>query len=141
MRRAKMPAQMVVIDYIQLMENSRSRPENRQLEVSGITRSLKKLGKEFGLPVLVGSQLNRGPELRSDHRPVPADLRESGALEQDSDITLLLYRDDAYVEESPRTGKLDVIVAKNRQGPKGTASLAFRGHYAMCADLYRESPS
>jgi replicative DNA helicase len=67
-----------------------------------------------------------------------ADFRESGALEQDSDITILLYRDDAYEPESPRAGEIDLIVAKNRQGPKGVASLAFRGHYATCADLYRE---
>lgn len=138
MRRAGMPAQMLVLDYLQLMENTRGKSENRQVEVSGFSRALKKLGKEFGIPVLVGSQLNRGPELRNDHKPLLADMRESGALEQDSDIAVLLYREDEYVDESPRAGEIDLIVAKNRQGPKGTVPLAFRGHYAACADLYRQ---
>lgn len=137
MRRAGRPAQLVAVDYLQLMTGS-GRPESRQLEVSSISRSFKKLAKEFAVPVLIGSQLNRGPEMRSDHRPLLADLRESGSLEQDSDIVILLYRDDAYVEESPHSGEIDLIVAKNRQGRKGTARLAWRGHYAMCADLYRE---
>ncbi len=103
-----------------------------------MSRSLKLLGKRWGIPVLVGSQLNRGPELRVDKRPLMADLRESGAVENDADIVILLYRDDAYVEDSPASGEIELIVAKNRQGPKATATLAFRGEVARCADLYRE---
>lgn len=138
MARAGRPAEWVVVDYLQLMGAAKGRPENRQVEVSEISRSLKKLAKEFGIPVLVGSQVNRGPEMRSDHRPVTADLRESGALENDCNIAILLYRDDVYDRESTRAGEIDLIVAKNRQGPEATVPLAFRGHFAMCADLYRE---
>jgi replicative DNA helicase len=137
MRRAGKPAQLVTIDYLQLME-SPGRSESRQQEVSGISRSIKLIAKEFGVPVLVGSQLNRGPDLRSDHRPVKADLRESGAVEQDADIVVLLYRDDAYVKESPSAGEIELILAKNRQGTEAVATLAFRGGYASCDDLYRE---
>jgi replicative DNA helicase len=140
MRRAGTPAQLVVVDYLQLM-TSRGRPENRQQEVSAISRGLKLLAKEFDVPVLVGSQLNRGPEQRSDKRPMLADLRESGSVEQDSDVVILLYREDMYEQETPRAGEIDLIVAKNRQGPTGTATLAFRGHQAMCADMYRDPAS
>lgn len=140
MKRAQMTPELVALDYIQLVEGGggKFRSESRQVDVANFSRSFKKLGKEFGIPVLVGCQLNRGPDQRSDHRPMLSDFRESGALEQDSDIALLLYRDDAYEPESVRAGEIDVIVAKNRQGPKGTVPLAFRGHFAMCADLYRE---
>jgi len=138
MRRAGRPADLLTVDYLQLMESSSGKPESRQLEVSGMSRSLKLLGKRWGIPVLVGSQLNRGPELRVDKRPLMADLRESGAVENDADIVILLYRDDAYVEDSPASGEIELIVAKNRQGPKATATLAFRGEVARCADLYRE---
>jgi replicative DNA helicase len=139
MARAGQPAELLAVDYLQLMGASGKRPENRQLEVSEISRNLKKLAKEFAIPVLVGSQVNRGPELRSDHRPLPADLRESGSLENDCDIAILLYRDDVYYDDSAHTGEIDLIIAKNRQGPKTTIPLAFRGHFAMCADLYREA--
>ena len=141
MRRSGNPAAMLIVDYLQLMTASGKRPESRQLEVSDMSRSLKKLAKEFDIPVLVGSQLNRDVEKRQDKRPMASDLRESGSLEQDSDIVILLYRDDEYVEDSPRAGEIDMIIAKNRQGPKVTVQLAFRGHYAMCADLYREDTS
>jgi replicative DNA helicase len=137
MRRAGHPAALVTIDYLTLVSGSSKRPESRQLEVSDTSRRLKLLAREFGIPILIGSQLNRGPEQRSDHRPLLADLRESGAVEQDSDIVILLYRDDAYVEDSPRTGEIDLIVAKNRQGPKATVTLAFQGHHAKCGDMYR----
>ena len=141
MRRAGKPADLLTVDYLQLMEGSGRDRESRQLEVSGMSRSMKLLAKEFGLPVLIGSQLNRGPEMRSDHRPVAADLRESGAVENDADIVVLLYREDAYVDDSPRAGEIDLIVAKNRQGAKSTATLAFRGHLARCSDLYRAPKS
>jgi replicative DNA helicase len=134
MRRAGSPAGLVVIDYLQLM-TSGGKAESRQTEVSEISRGIKLLAKEFGVPVIVGSQLNRGPEMRSDHRPLLADLRESGSVEQDSSIVILLYREDAYERESPRAGEVDFIVAKNRQGPQATVTLAFQGHYARCADL------
>lgn len=139
MKRAQMPPALVALDYIQLVEggSGKFRSESRQVDVANFSRAFKKLGKEFQIPVLVGCQLNRGPDQRTDHRPMLSDFRESGALEQDSDIALLLYRDDAYEPESVRAGEIDVIVAKNRQGPKGTVPLAFRGHFAMCGDLYR----
>lgn len=141
MRRAGHPAAMVIIDYLQLMQSGR-RSENRQVEVSQFSRALKLMAKEFDVPVIVGSQLNRGPEMRSDKRPLLADLRESGSLEQDSDIVLLLYRDELYVRESPQAGEIELHVAKNRQGQSGvTATLAFRGHYAEVSNMYRYVPS
>lgn len=139
MRRAGHPAAFVTIDYLTLVSASGKRSESRQLEVSDISRRLKLLAREFGIPFLVAAALNRGPEQRSDHHPLMADLRESGAVEQDSDIVILLYRDDAYVEDSPHSGEIELIVAKNRQGPKTTVTLAFQGHYATVADMW--SPS
>jgi replicative DNA helicase len=136
MRRAGMPAGLVVIDYLQLM-TSGGKAESRQAEVSEISRGIKLLAKEFDVPVMVGSQLNRGPEMRSDHRPMLADLRESGSVEQDSSVVILLFRQDAYEQESPRAGEIDLIVSKNRQGPQATVTLAFQGHYARCMDMYR----
>ena len=136
MRRAGTPAQLVVVDYLQLMTEP-GRTESRQAEVSALSRSLKLLAKEFEVPVVVGSQLNRGPEQRSDKRPQPSDLRESGSVEQDSDIVILLYREDAHDKESPRAGEIDLIVAKNRQGAQGTVTLTFQGHYARCAEMAR----
>ena len=105
--------------------------------MSEISRGLKLLAKEFGVPIFVGSQLNRGPEMRSDHRPLPADLRDSGSVEQDSDIVILLYRADKYEQESAHAGEIDFIVAKNRSGREGTVTLAFRGHVTQIADMYR----
>ena len=136
MRRAGTPAGLVAIDYLQLLDSS-GKPENRQVQVSQMSRGLKLLAKEFEVPVIVGAQLNRGPEMRHDHRPVSADLRESGSLENDADIVILLYRDDAYDRESPRAGEIDLIVDKNRQGREGTVTLAFRGHVATCSDMAR----
>jgi replicative DNA helicase len=136
MRRAGTPAGLVVVDYLQLM-TSGGKTESRQAEVSEISRSIKLLAKEFDVPVMVGSQLNRGPEMRSDHKPLLADLRESGSVEQDSSIVILLFREDSYDRESPRAGEIDFIVAKNRQGPQATITMAFQGHYARCADMYK----
>jgi replicative DNA helicase len=135
MRRAGTPASLVTVDYLQLMGASKS--ESRQVEVSQMSRGLKLLAREFEVPVIVAAALNRGPEMRHDHRPLSADLRESGSLEQDADVVILLYRDDAYDSESPRAGEIDLIVDKNRQGRKGTATLAFRGHVASCSDMAR----
>jgi len=137
MARAGHPAELVVVDYLGLMGKQKGKAESREREVSEFSRGLKLLAKEFKVPILVGSQLNRGPEMRSDHRPLPADLRDSGSVEQDSDIVILLYREDVYEQESARAGEIDLIVAKNRQGPLGTATLAFRGHYAMCGEMWR----
>jgi replicative DNA helicase len=107
---------MVIVDYLQLMSSPR-RVENRQQEVSEISRSLKLLAKELGVPVVAVSQLNRGPEQRVDKRPQLSDLRETGAVEQDSDVVILLHREDAYAPESPRAGQADLILAKHRNGP------------------------
>ena len=137
MSRAGHPAELVVVDYLGLMGRQKGKAESREREVSEFSRGLKLLAKEFKVPILVGSQLNRGPEMRSDHRPLAADLRDSGSVEQDSDIVILLYREDVYEQETARAGEIDLIVAKNRQGPLGTATLAFRGHYAMCGEMYR----
>jgi replicative DNA helicase len=126
------------VDYLQLMGSGAGRrPESRQAEVSEISRGLKVLGKELGLPVIAIAQLNRGPEARADKRPAMSDLRESGSLEQDADIVILLHREDAYERESPRAGEADLIVAKNRNGPTATITVAFQGHYARFVDMAR----
>jgi replicative DNA helicase len=125
---------LVIIDYLQLM-SSPKRVENRQQEVSELSRSLKLLAKELGVPVIALSQLNRGPEQRTDKRPMLSDLRESGSIEQDSDMVILLHREDAYERESPRAGEADFIVAKHRNGPTTTVTVAFQGHYSRFIDM------
>jgi replicative DNA helicase len=127
---------LVIIDYLQLM-SSPKRVENRQQEVSDMSRSLKLLAKELDVPVIAVAQLNRGPEQRTDKRPLLADLRESGSIEQDSDVVILLHREDAYEPESPRAGEADLIVAKHRNGPTATVTVAFQGHYSRFADMAR----
>jgi replicative DNA helicase len=125
---------IVIVDYLQLM-TSHSRVENRQQEVSQISRSLKLLAKELEVPVIALSQLNRGPEQRTDKRPQLSDLRESGAIEQDADVVILLHREDIYERESPRAGEADLIVAKHRNGPTNTIVVAFQGHYSRFVDM------
>jgi replicative DNA helicase len=125
---------MVIVDYLQLMSSPR-RVENRQQEVSEMSRSLKLLAKEVDVPVVAISQLNRGPEQRNDKRPLLSDLRESGSIEQDSDVVILLHREDAYEKESPRAGEADMIVAKHRNGPTTTVTVAFQGHYSRFVDM------
>jgi len=125
---------MVIVDYLQLMSSSR-RVENRQQEVSEMSRSLKLLAKELDVPVIAISQLNRGPEQRNDKRPLLSDLRESGSIEQDSDVVILLHREDAYERESPRAGEADLIVAKHRNGPTAVVTVAFQGHYSRFVDM------
>jgi replicative DNA helicase len=125
---------VIIIDYLQLMQPSR-RGENRQQEVSAMTRTLKLLGKKLRVPVVILAQLNRGPEARADKRPVPSDLRESGAVEQDSDVVILLHREDAYERESHRAGEADLIVAKNRHGATADIAVAFQGHYRRFVDM------
>jgi replicative DNA helicase len=125
---------LVIIDYLQLM-SSPKRVENRQQEVSEMSRSLKLLAKELDVPVVAVSQLNRGPEQRNDKRPLLSDLRESGSIEQDSDVVILLHREDAYEPESPRAGEADLIVAKHRNGPTAVVTVAFQGHYSRFVDM------
>lgn len=120
---------LIAIDYIQLM-NSDKRTDSRQQEVSEISRGVKLLAKEFNVPVLALSQLNRGSEQRTDKRPVISDLRESGAIEQDSDVVILLHREEMYEEESPRAGEADVVIAKQRSGPTGTVVLSWLGKFS-----------
>jgi replicative DNA helicase len=127
---------LVIIDYLQLMSGAK-RVENRQQEVSDMSRSLKLLAKELEVPVIAVAQLNRGPEQRTDKRPLLADLRESGSIEQDSDVVILLHREDAYERESPRAGEADFIVAKHRNGPTATVTVAFQGHYSRFVDMAR----
>jgi len=135
MRRKGTPAAAVFLDYIQLMTSPR-RPENRQQEVAEYSRALKLLAKEFEVPIIAAAQLNRGPEQRADHRPMLADLRESGGIENDADVIVLLHREDVYDPDTPRAGEIDLIVAKHRQGPTGTVTCAFQGHYSRIADLW-----
>jgi replicative DNA helicase len=125
---------LVIVDYLQLM-SSPKRVENRQQEVSEMSRSLKLLAKEIDVPVVAISQLNRGPEQRNDKRPLLSDLRESGSIEQDSDVVILLHREDAYERESPRAGEADLIVAKHRNGPTAVVTVAFQGHYSRFVDM------
>jgi replicative DNA helicase len=120
---------LIAIDYLQLM-NSDKRTDSRQQEVSEISRGVKLLAKEFNVPVLALSQLNRGSEQRTDKRPVISDLRESGAIEQDSDVVILLHREEMYEEESPRAGEADVVIAKQRSGPTGTVVLSWLGKFS-----------
>jgi replicative DNA helicase len=115
--------------------SSPKRVENRQQEVSEMSRSLKLLAKEIDVPVIALSQLNRGPEQRNDKKPLLSDLRESGSIEQDSDVVILLHREDAYERESPRAGEADLIVAKHRNGPTATVTVAFQGHYSRFVDM------
>ena len=129
---------LVVVDYLLLMTSGK-RVESRQQEVSDFSRSLKLLAKELEVPVIAISQLNRGPEQRQDKRPMLSDLRESGSLEQDADMVVLLHREDFYERESPRAGEADFIVAKHRNGPTANLTVAFQGHYSRFVDMARES--
>ena len=119
---------LVVIDYLQLMQME-GKQESRQQEISSISRGLKALAKEMDCPVVALSQLSRAPELRADHRPILSDLRESGAIEQDADVVLFLYRDDYYNEDSDQKNIGEVIIAKHRNGPTGTLELVFKKEY------------
>jgi len=125
---------LIVVDYLQLMTSGK-RVESRQQEVAEFSRSLKLLAKELEVPVVALSQLNRGPEQRTDKRPMLADLRESGSIEQDSDVVMLLHREDAYERESPRAGEADFIIAKHRNGPTAVVTVAFQGHYSRFVDM------
>jgi replicative DNA helicase len=127
---------LIVVDYLQLLHsgtgNSR---QTRQEEVSEMSRGLKLLAKELEVPLIAIAQLNRGPEGRADKKPMMSDLRESGSLEQDADVVILLHREAAYEPESPRAGEADLIVAKHRNGPTGTITVAFQGHYSRFVNM------
>ncbi len=125
---------LVVVDYMQLMSSGK-RVESRQLEVSEFSRQMKLLAKELDVPVVALSQLNRGPEQRTDKKPMLSDLRESGSLEQDADVVILLHRDDLYKESSERQGEADFIIAKHRNGQTKTVKTAFQGHYSRFVDM------
>jgi replicative DNA helicase len=127
---------LVVVDYVQLM-TGRSSAENRQVEISEISRGLKILARELDTPVIALSQLSRGLEQRTDKRPMLSDLRESGSLEQDADVVLFLYRDEIYNTDSVDKGTAEVIIAKHRSGPTGTARMVFTPEYTRFADMAR----
>jgi replicative DNA helicase len=129
---------LVVVDYLQLMQPSK-RVESRQQEVSEISRALKLLAKELAVPVIAISQLSRQTEARSDKKPMLSDLRESGALEQDADMVMFIYREDLYDPESPRKGEADLIVAKHRNGPTDTVTVTFQGQYSRFAPMAARS--
>ena len=126
---------MVVIDYLQLVQGSNKRNGSREQEISEISRSLKILAKEIGVPVVALSQLSRAVEQRPDHRPMLSDLRESGAIEQDADIVMFLYRDDYYNEDSDKKGIAEVIIAKHRGGSTGSVELLWLGSYTKFVNL------
>ncbi|MFF8287430.1 replicative DNA helicase [Streptomyces fradiae] len=126
---------VLVVDYLQIMKASGKRGQNRTGEVDEISRGLKELAGEFGIIVITAAQLNREVEKREDKKPMMADLRESGSIEADANAVILLHRPDAYDKEHERAGEMDLIIGKNRQGPTGTVTVAFQGHYARARDL------
>ena len=127
---------LIVVDYLQLMSsNAGKASENRATEISEISRALKGLAKELQVPVMALSQLNRSLEQRPNKRPVMSDLRESGAIEQDADLILFIYRDEVYNSDSPDKGKAEIIIGKQRNGPIGKVELAFRGEYTRFDNL------
>jgi replicative DNA helicase len=129
---------LLVVDYLQLMQG-RGRFDNRQQELASISRALKILAKELDVPIIALSQLSRAPEARGDHRPQLSDLRESGALEQDADVVLFIFREEMYAQEAERKpeveGIAEIIVGKQRNGPTGTTRLAFLKQYTRFENL------
>jgi replicative DNA helicase len=129
---------LIVVDYLQLMQVTGTK-ENRATEISEISRNLKALAKELHVPVIALSQLNRGVEQRTEKKPVMSDLRESGALEQDADVILLIYREEVYEPNTTRKGIADIIIAKQRNGPTGDVQLTFLGQYTKFENYAPES--
>ncbi|MEU3433073.1 replicative DNA helicase [Streptomyces sp. NPDC006863] len=132
--QGKLP-RVLVVDYLQIMKASGKGGQNRTGEVDEISRGLKELAGEFRIIVITAAQLNREVEKREDKKPMMADLRESGAIEAEANAVILLHRPDAYDKEHERAGEMDLIIGKNRQGPTGTVTVAFQGHYARARDL------
>ena len=128
---------MVLVDYLQLMSGSVA-TENRTNEISQISRELKNIAREFNCPVIALSQLSRNLENRPNKRPINSDLRESGAIEQDADVVVFIYRDEVYNEESPDKGVAEIIIGKQRNGPIGTCKLTFLGKYTRFENLARD---
>ena len=128
---------LIIIDYLQLMSGSGRSTDSRQQEISDISRSLKALARELNVPVLALSQLSRAVEQRPDHRPMLSDLRESGAIEQDADVVMFIYRDDYYNKDTELKGISEIIIAKQRNGPIGTVNLAWLPEYTKFANLER----
>ena len=133
--KAQHDIQMIVLDYLQLMQGSSAKSDNRQQEISDISRSLKALARELNVPVIAISQLSRAVEQRSDHRPQLSDLRESGAIEQDADLVILLLREEYYNPTEENNGIAEVIIAKQRNGPVGSLNLTFVGEYMRFENL------
>ena len=125
---------LAIIDYLQLMSGS-GRSDSRQQEISDISRSLKQLARELNVPVIALSQLSRQVEQRPDHRPMLSDLRESGAIEQDADVVMFIYRDDYYNKDSENKGIAEIIIAKQRNGPIGTVNLVWLPQYTKFANM------
>jgi replicative DNA helicase len=133
---AKTDLRLIVVDYMQLMTSGK-KVESRQQEVSEFSRTLKLMAKELDVPVVAISQLNRGPEQRTDKRPLISDLRESGSIEQDSDVVLLLHRPDAFDRDSPQAGEAELILGKHRAGPTRTVTVASQLHLSRFANMAR----
>lgn len=129
---------LIIVDYLQLMSGSSRRAESRQQEVSQISRELKGLAKELNVPLIALSQLSRAPESRTDHRPQLADLRESGAIEQDADVVAFIYREEQYNRTEENAGIAEIIVSKQRNGPTGTVKLAFLKEFTRFENMWRE---
>ena len=139
-RKYKLEAdiQIIFIDYLQLMAGSGRAKDSRQQEISDISRALKSLARELNIPIVALSQLNRSVETRDDHRPMLSDLRESGAIEQDADVVMFIYRDDYYHKDTEEKNVAEVIIAKQRNGPIGTVKLVWLPEYTMFRNIRKQ---
>ena len=135
--KLEMDLKMIIIDYLQLMSGSGRGTDSRQQEISDISRSLKSLARELQVPVLALSQLSRAVEQRPDHRPMLSDLRESGAIEQDADVVMFIYRDDYYNPDTEKKGIAEINIAKQRNGPIGTIDLVWLPEFTKFANLQK----